>query len=78
MWYRFTKTDENPSKIVYDYSYASKEMTGVLEFNKKTEEITFPKLALNDDGTQVNRFGGALRRKILDEKYPDSIYLAFG
>lgn len=78
MWYRFVKINENPLIAEYEYSYESKETTGLLEFNKKTQEITIPKLALRDDGTQVNRFGGAFIRKVLEENFPEIVFLAFG
>lgn len=78
MWYKFIKDNEDAVKVSYAYSYESKELSGILCFDKVTEEITFPKLAIGDDGTQVNRFGGAFRRKVLEEKYPEQIFLAFG
>jgi hypothetical protein len=78
MWYRFIKKSETNTEALYDYSYESKETSGTLSFSKETEEITFKKLANGDDGTQVNRFGGAFRRRVKDEGFPEMMVLAFG
>ena len=78
MWYRFLKSEENNDEVVYDYSYEKDEPTGILVFNKDDEEIWFLKLADGDDGTQINRFGGALRREIKAKNFPEKLFLAFG
>jgi hypothetical protein len=47
MWWYFLKLSESEKHVTYSYGFESKELTGVFEYNKKTDTTNIIKYANN-------------------------------
>ncbi|MFP3040701.1 hypothetical protein LQZ19_02655 [Treponema primitia] len=71
MWWLFVKMVEDASAVVYEYGYESKELTGMIKYNKKSKVITLTKLAAGDyekDPSGVNKFYALTRERFSEKK----------
>lgn len=79
MWWFVKKKHEDENSITYTYGMGSREQTGEVFFDKKTEKFTLIRLAENDLQTGVERFlYQHLYRVIKKEGSPSERLIAIG
>lgn len=79
MWWLVKKVDDSADKVVYSYGFETKEQSGVVKFDKASENFSLTKLAVNDDERIATRFlFRQLYRLITEEGCPDERQIAIG
>ena len=76
MWYYFEKLSETEDTLVYAFGYESRELTGRLEYNKKTKET----VVLQDSANKTYFVDLRYTVYSLIESYgaPDKRMIAYG
>ena len=79
MWWFVKKTVDNSDKVIYSYGFETKEQSGTVEFDKKSEKISLTKLADSDNEKIASRFlFRQLYRIITEENCPNERQIAIG
>jgi hypothetical protein len=78
MWWYFLKLNETEKTVIYSYGFESKELTGVFEYDKKTDTTNVIKYANNH--TAADQKADPLPAFMLVKTYgaPDERVIAFG
>lgn len=78
MWWFLRKKDDNADVVTYTYGRETREQSGEISFDRKSEEFAVVKLANNDTDKSVNRLLPHLYRVIFKENCPDERQIAIG
>jgi len=77
MWWFVKKISDNSDKVIYSYGFETKEQSGIIEFDKKVEELSLTKLADGDNEKIASRFlFRHLYRIIVEENCPNERQIA--
>jgi hypothetical protein len=78
MWWYFVKLNQTKDIVIYSYGYESKELTGVFEYNRKTQETKIIKFATNDSESVQKVFPIPAYRLVVKYGAPDERIVAIG
>lgn len=56
MWWFLKKETDDAEKVVYTYGFETKEQTGKIEFNRKSENFEIVQIAKNDSVILIEKF----------------------
>lgn len=56
MWWFLQKETDNTEEVVYTYGFESKEQTGKIKFNRKSEDFEIIQIAENDSVILIEKF----------------------
>jgi hypothetical protein len=78
MWWYFLKLKEDKETVTYSYGLETKQLTGVFEYDKKTDTTNIIKYA--DNHTEADQKVDPLPAYLLIKKYgaPDERMIAIG
>jgi hypothetical protein len=78
MWWYFVKLKEDKETVTYSYGFEAKELTGVFDYDKRTDETRIIKYA--DNHSEADQKADPLPAHLLIKEYgaPDEKMIAFG
>lgn len=56
MWWFLKKEIDNAEEVVYTYGFETKEQTGKIKFNRKSEDFEIVQIAKNDSVILIEKF----------------------
>ncbi len=78
MWWFLCKKSDNLSEVVYTYGRETKEQSGEIRYDRKSETFEVVKLANNDTYKGANRLLPHLYHIIFKENCPEQRQIATG